>query len=58
MQPLRGTKDILPEENITWQYIQDIITPILSTSNYNQIITRLIKPKTPEIINNQIKAVF
>ena len=52
MQPLRGTKDIMPEENITWQYIQDIITPILSTSNYNQIITPIIE--TTELFQRSI----
>nr|YP_009300449.1 histidine tRNA synthetase [Campylaephora sungminbooi]AKU47368.1 histidine tRNA synthetase [Campylaephora sungminbooi]ALN11815.1 histidine tRNA synthetase [Campylaephora sungminbooi] len=43
MQPLRGTKDILPDENILWQYIRKIITPILSSSNYNEITTPIIE---------------
>nr|YP_010865182.1 histidine tRNA synthetase [Campylaephora boydenii]WGT74060.1 histidine tRNA synthetase [Campylaephora boydenii] len=43
MQPLRGTKDILPDENILWQYIRKIITPILSSSNYNEISTPIIE---------------
>ena len=43
MQPLRGTKDILPDENILWQYIRQIITQILSNSNYNEITTPIIE---------------
>nr|YP_009297076.1 histidine tRNA synthetase [Ceramium japonicum]AOM66419.1 histidine tRNA synthetase [Ceramium japonicum] len=43
MQPLRGTKDILPEESIIWQYLRDIVTPILSTCNYNEITTPIIE---------------
>ena len=52
MQPLRGTKDILPDENILWQYIREIITPILSNSNYNEIATPIIE-KT-ELFNRTI----
>ena len=52
MQPLRGTKDILPDENILWQDIRQIITPILSNSNYHEITTPIIE-KT-ELFNRSI----
>lgn len=43
MQPLRGTKDILPEDSILWQYIRNMITPILSNCSYNEITTPIIE---------------
>nr|WCH58056.1 histidine tRNA synthetase [Cystoclonium purpureum f. stellatum] len=43
MQPLRGTKDILPNEIIFWQYVQATATKILSLANYHEIRTPIIE---------------
>nr|QCI08284.1 Histidine-tRNA ligase [Pterothamnion crispum] len=43
MQPLRGTKDILPEEVILWQHIYNTVHKILTLSNYNEIRTPIIE---------------
>lgn len=43
MQPLRGTKDILPKENMIWQYIRQTIMQTLSICNYNEITTPIIE---------------
>nr|QCI06122.1 Histidine-tRNA ligase [Dicranema revolutum] len=43
MQPLRGTKDILPEEAVFWQHIQATVSNILSLANYNEIRTPIIE---------------
>nr|QCI06562.1 Histidine-tRNA ligase [Erythroglossum lusitanicum] len=43
MQPLRGTKDILPNETYIWQYIYEIAEKILSLSNYKEIRTPIIE---------------
>lgn len=43
MQPLRGTKDILPEEIQIWQYIYQIADQVLSIANYKEIRTPIIE---------------
>ena len=43
MQPLRGTKDILPEDIIFWQHIYRKTLEILSLSNYHEIRTPIIE---------------
>lgn len=44
MQPLRGTKDILPDETIFWQYIETKASQILSLANYYEIRTPIVEP--------------
>nr|YP_009944685.1 Histidine-tRNA ligase [Osmundea sinicola]QFR99979.1 Histidine-tRNA ligase [Osmundea sinicola] len=43
MEPLRGTKDILPEEIRYWQKIYEIVTKILTQNNYHEIRTPIIE---------------
>nr|YP_009393413.1 Histidine-tRNA ligase [Symphyocladiella dendroidea]ARW61975.1 Histidine-tRNA ligase [Symphyocladiella dendroidea] len=43
MQPLRGTKDILPKEVQTWQSIYKIANDILSIHNYQEVRTPIIE---------------
>ena len=43
MQPLRGTKDILPNETILWQHIYNQASKILSISNYHEIRTPILE---------------
>lgn len=43
MQPLRGTKDILPDEIILWQYIYKIAQEILTIYNYHEIRTPILE---------------
>nr|YP_010618785.1 Histidine-tRNA ligase [Rhodomelopsis africana]WAX02798.1 Histidine-tRNA ligase [Rhodomelopsis africana] len=43
MQPLRGTKDILPNEIQTWQAIHTIANNILNIHNYQEIRTPIIE---------------
>nr|UAD87295.1 histidine-tRNA ligase [Gracilaria pacifica] len=43
MQPLRGTKDILPYEIIYWQYIYTKASAIFSLHNYSEIRTPIIE---------------
>nr|YP_009511764.1 histidine-tRNA ligase [Melanthalia intermedia]AXI97641.1 histidine-tRNA ligase [Melanthalia intermedia] len=43
MQALRGTKDILPQESIYWQYIYNKALKILSLYNYLEIRTPVIE---------------
>lgn len=43
MEPLRGTKDILPEEIKYWQRIYEIVTKILTQNNYHEIRTPIIE---------------
>nr|YP_009398142.1 Histidine-tRNA ligase [Gredgaria maugeana]ARW67328.1 Histidine-tRNA ligase [Gredgaria maugeana] len=43
MQPLRGTKDILPKEIQKWQQIYNIANNILSIHNYQEIRTPIIE---------------
>nr|WGH12731.1 Histidine-tRNA ligase [Echinothamnion sp.] len=43
MQPLRGTKDILPKEIQEWQALYDIAHNILSIHNYKEIRTPIIE---------------
>uniref|UniRef100_A0AAU7YRP9 Histidine--tRNA ligase, chloroplastic n=1 Tax=Gracilaria hainanensis TaxID=2871843 RepID=A0AAU7YRP9_9FLOR len=43
MQPLRGTKDILPYEIIYWQHIYTKASAILSLHNYSEIRTPIIE---------------
>lgn len=43
MQPLRGTKDILPDDIIFWQYIYNQALNILSLSNYQEIRTPILE---------------
>nr|QCI09004.1 Histidine-tRNA ligase [Inkyuleea mariana] len=43
MQSIRGTKDILPNEIIFWQYIYNQANEILSLYNYNEIRTPIIE---------------
>nr|QCI05099.1 Histidine-tRNA ligase [Centroceras clavulatum] len=52
MQPLRGTKDILPNEIIIWQYIRQITHQILNNCNYSEIKTPIIE--TTELFNRSI----
>nr|ARW64250.1 Histidine-tRNA ligase [Chondria sp. (in: red algae)] len=43
MQPLRGTKDILPNEVKYWQKIYEIVKEILDNNNYSEIRTPLLE---------------
>nr|QCI03987.1 Histidine-tRNA ligase [Antithamnionella ternifolia] len=43
MQPLRGTKDILPDEVVLWQHIYNKVHDILLISNYHEIRTPIIE---------------
>lgn len=43
MQPIRGTKDILPQEIKHWQTIYTNVKRILSQNNYNEIRTPIIE---------------
>nr|YP_010619560.1 Histidine-tRNA ligase [Xiphosiphonia pinnulata]WAX03573.1 Histidine-tRNA ligase [Xiphosiphonia pinnulata] len=43
MQPLRGTKDILPNEIQTWQLIHKVANDILNIHNYKEIRTPIIE---------------
>nr|YP_010619949.1 Histidine-tRNA ligase [Symphyocladia marchantioides]WAX03962.1 Histidine-tRNA ligase [Symphyocladia marchantioides] len=43
MQPLRGTKDILPDEIQTWQSIYKIAHDILNIHNYKEVRTPIIE---------------
>nr|YP_010197886.1 histidine-tRNA ligase [Gracilaria isabellana]UAD86302.1 histidine-tRNA ligase [Gracilaria isabellana] len=43
MQPLRGTKDILPHQMIYWQHIYNKASAILSLHNYSEIRTPIIE---------------
>nr|YP_009294543.1 histidine-tRNA synthetase [Asparagopsis taxiformis]AOM66026.1 histidine-tRNA synthetase [Asparagopsis taxiformis] len=46
MQPLRGTKDILPEEIKFWQYIYNKALTILTLYNYKEIRTPIFESTT------------
>jgi len=52
MQPLRGTKDILPDEIELWQYIYKKAHETLSLSNYNEIRTPIFE--TTELFQRSI----
>nr|YP_010204058.1 histidine-tRNA synthetase [Ahnfeltia fastigiata]UAT97547.1 histidine-tRNA synthetase [Ahnfeltia fastigiata] len=43
MQPLRGTRDILPNETIFWQYIYNTVLRVLTTSSYHEIRTPILE---------------
>ena len=43
MQPLRGTKDILPNEIETWEYLEKIATNVIEANNYKRIQTPIIE---------------
>nr|YP_010195633.1 histidine-tRNA ligase [Gracilaria baiana]UAD83030.1 histidine-tRNA ligase [Gracilaria baiana] len=43
MQPLRGTKDILPHEITYWQHVYNKASAILSLHNYSEIRTPIIE---------------
>nr|YP_010903764.1 histidine-tRNA ligase [Hypnea wynnei]WCH56616.1 histidine-tRNA ligase [Hypnea wynnei] len=43
MQLLRGTKDILPDEIILWQYIEKTAAKIMKLANYHEIRTPIIE---------------
>nr|YP_009745235.1 Histidine tRNA synthetase [Halymenia maculata]QIG87245.1 Histidine tRNA synthetase [Halymenia maculata] len=43
MQPLRGTKDILPSDIVLWQHLYNKATEILSLSNYHEIRTPILE---------------
>nr|YP_010904365.1 histidine-tRNA ligase [Catenella fusiformis]WCH57616.1 histidine-tRNA ligase [Catenella fusiformis] len=43
MQPLRGTRDVLPDEIFFWQYIQARASNILALANYHEIRTPMIE---------------
>lgn len=43
MQPLRGTRDILPNEMQSWQYIHNIANKILNQNNYKEVQTPIIE---------------
>lgn len=43
MQPLRGTKDILPKEMIIWQDIYSAASRILTLSSYHEIRTPILE---------------
>nr|YP_010904164.1 histidine-tRNA ligase [Caulacanthus ustulatus]WCH57415.1 histidine-tRNA ligase [Caulacanthus ustulatus] len=43
MQTLRGTKDILPDEIVFWQYIQNTASKLLTLANYHEIRTPIIE---------------
>lgn len=46
MQPLRGTKDILPNEVIIWQHIFNEASKILTQSSYYEIRTPILESTT------------
>nr|WOA02403.1 histidine tRNA synthetase [Gloiopeltis furcata] len=46
MQPLRGTKDILPDEILIWQHIYSQALKILTLSNYHEIRTPILESTT------------
>nr|YP_010196868.1 histidine-tRNA ligase [Gracilaria cliftonii]UAD84672.1 histidine-tRNA ligase [Gracilaria cliftonii] len=63
MQPLRGTKDILPYEIIYWQQIYNKASDILALHNYSEIRTPIIEStnlfertigETSDIINKEM----
>nr|YP_063550.1 histidine-tRNA synthetase [Gracilaria tenuistipitata var. liui]Q6B910.1 RecName: Full=Histidine--tRNA ligase, chloroplastic; AltName: Full=Histidyl-tRNA synthetase; Short=HisRS [Gracilaria tenuistipitata var. liui]AAT79625.1 histidine tRNA synthetase [Gracilaria tenuistipitata var. liui] len=63
MQPLRGTKDILPNEINYWHHIHDKALTILSLHNYSEIRTPIIEStslfkrsigETSDIINKEM----
>nr|YP_009244568.1 histidine-tRNA synthetase [Agarophyton chilense]AMK96810.1 histidine-tRNA synthetase [Agarophyton chilense]ASP44705.1 histidine tRNA synthetase [Agarophyton chilense]UAD84464.1 histidine-tRNA ligase [Agarophyton chilense] len=63
MQPLRGTKDILPDEIAYWQYIYTKALAILSLHNYSEIRTPIVEStnlfkrsigETTDIINKEM----
>lgn len=43
MQPLRGTKDILPNEIFFWQHLYDVALKILTLSSYQEIRTPILE---------------
>lgn len=43
MQPLRGTKDILPNEIILWQHLYTTASQIFTLSNYHEIRTPILE---------------
>nr|YP_010986297.1 histidine tRNA synthetase [Pachymeniopsis lanceolata]WOL37215.1 histidine tRNA synthetase [Pachymeniopsis lanceolata] len=43
MQPLRGTRDILPDDIILWQHIYNKAKEILDLSNYSEIRTPILE---------------
>nr|YP_010502379.1 histidine tRNA ligase [Grateloupia turuturu]QHD45248.1 histidine--tRNA ligase [Grateloupia turuturu]UXC96792.1 histidine tRNA ligase [Grateloupia turuturu] len=43
MQPLRGTRDILPNDVILWQHIYNRTKEILALSNYSEIRTPILE---------------
>nr|YP_009295585.1 histidine tRNA synthetase [Mastocarpus papillatus]AOL58069.1 histidine tRNA synthetase [Mastocarpus papillatus] len=46
MQQLRGTKDILPNDIIFWQYLYDTASKFFTLSNYHEIRTPIIESST------------
>uniref|UniRef100_UPI0030022DFB histidine-tRNA ligase n=1 Tax=Anunuuluaehu liula TaxID=3049639 RepID=UPI0030022DFB len=46
MQPLRGTKDILPNEIILWQHLYATASKIFALSNYHEIRTPIMESTT------------
>nr|YP_009509373.1 histidine-tRNA ligase [Gracilaria vermiculophylla]AXI97023.1 histidine-tRNA ligase [Gracilaria vermiculophylla]QXU75226.1 histidine-tRNA ligase [Gracilaria vermiculophylla]WDZ67905.1 histidine-tRNA ligase [Gracilaria vermiculophylla] len=63
MQPLRGTKDILPHEVAYWNHIQTKASSIFSLYNYSEIRTPIIEStnlfqrsigETTDIINKEM----
>nr|AZL88055.1 histidine-tRNA ligase [Harveyella mirabilis] len=63
MQPLRGTKDILPNEIQLWQQICQITKELLNLHNYNEIQTPILENtelfkktigNTTDIINKEM----
>nr|YP_009295233.1 histidine tRNA synthetase [Dasya binghamiae]AOH77245.1 histidine tRNA synthetase [Dasya binghamiae] len=43
MQPIRGIKDILPNEIQSWQHIYNVAYKILSTANYDELRTPILE---------------
>nr|YP_009397942.1 Histidine-tRNA ligase [Sonderella linearis]ARW67128.1 Histidine-tRNA ligase [Sonderella linearis] len=43
MQPIRGVRDILPNEIILWQYIYDLANEVFTLSNYQEIRTPILE---------------
>nr|QCI07549.1 Histidine-tRNA ligase [Malaconema sp.] len=43
IQPLRGTKDILPNEILIWQHIYKVANEVLTISNYQEIRTPILE---------------
>ena len=43
LKAVRGTRDILPEENVKWQYIEKIVRNILPNYGYKEIKTPLFE---------------